>query len=168
MYWEMLDLAAARAEWEAEDPQRRADSDLLRPLDHAGRKADFHALRHTTGSWLAAKKGYPKVIQRIMRHTARPVRPTTAENPGDGDRRRAKYDRLYNCRAKCPVHCPVRGTISADDSGLAAGSEAAQGSKRKHRQAQQKRPFSAGQTAFSANEGDETRTRNLRIDSPVL
>ena len=28
----------------------------------------FHALRHTTGSWLAANGVRPKVIQEIMRH----------------------------------------------------------------------------------------------------
>jgi integrase len=36
--------------------------------DSAGRYRDFHALRHTTGSWLAANGVHPKVIQEIMRH----------------------------------------------------------------------------------------------------
>ncbi len=34
-----------------------------------GLYADFHALRHTTGSWLAANNVHPKVIQSIMRHS---------------------------------------------------------------------------------------------------
>ena len=37
--------------------------------DEAGRVLDFHALRHTCGTWLAAAGVHPKVIQRIMRHS---------------------------------------------------------------------------------------------------
>ena len=51
--------------------------DMLRPdleaalidyVDDAGRYADFHALRHTTGSLLAASGVHPKIAQEIMRH----------------------------------------------------------------------------------------------------
>jgi len=38
-------------------------------VDDAGRFRDFHALRHTTGSWLAANGVHPKVAQAIMRHS---------------------------------------------------------------------------------------------------
>ena len=38
-------------------------------VDDAERYADFHALRHTTGSWLAANGVHPKVAQAIMRHS---------------------------------------------------------------------------------------------------
>ena len=37
-------------------------------IDDAGRYADFHSLRHSTGSLLAAAGVHPKVIQSIMRH----------------------------------------------------------------------------------------------------
>ncbi|MHC4582625.1 MAG: tyrosine-type recombinase/integrase [Planctomycetota bacterium] len=37
-------------------------------VDDAGLFADFHALRHTTGSLLAASGVHPKVAQSIMRH----------------------------------------------------------------------------------------------------
>jgi len=37
-------------------------------VDEAGRYADFHSLRHTTGSLLAASGAHPKVAQSIMRH----------------------------------------------------------------------------------------------------
>ena len=37
--------------------------------DEAGRYADFHSLRHTTGSLLAAARVNPKVSQIIMRHS---------------------------------------------------------------------------------------------------
>ncbi len=38
-------------------------------VDDSGRYADFHSLRHTTGSWLAATGVHPKVAQVIMRHS---------------------------------------------------------------------------------------------------
>ena len=38
-------------------------------VDDAGRYADFHALRHTTGSFLVASGVHPKVVQSIMRHS---------------------------------------------------------------------------------------------------
>ncbi len=37
--------------------------------DAAGRVLDFHALRHTTGSWLAEAGVHPKLIQTILRHS---------------------------------------------------------------------------------------------------
>jgi len=38
-------------------------------VDDAGRFADFHSLRHSTGSLLAASGAHPKVVQSIMRHS---------------------------------------------------------------------------------------------------
>jgi len=38
-------------------------------VDDAGRYADFHALRHTTGSFLAAAGVHPKVAMEILRHS---------------------------------------------------------------------------------------------------
>lgn len=38
-------------------------------VDHAGRYADFHALRHTCGTLLAAAGVHPKNAQQIMRHS---------------------------------------------------------------------------------------------------
>jgi hypothetical protein len=37
-------------------------------IDDAGRYADFHSLRHTCGTLLAAANVHPKVAQSIMRH----------------------------------------------------------------------------------------------------
>ena len=37
--------------------------------DESDRVVDFHALRHTCGSWLATVGVYPKVILRVMRHS---------------------------------------------------------------------------------------------------
>ncbi|HUV64350.1 MAG TPA: site-specific integrase [Sedimentisphaerales bacterium] len=38
-------------------------------VDEAGRYADFHSLRHTTGSLLAASGVHPKEAQELMRHS---------------------------------------------------------------------------------------------------
>ena len=38
-------------------------------VDESGRYADFHSLRHTTGSLLAASGVHPKVAQSLMRHS---------------------------------------------------------------------------------------------------
>ena len=38
-------------------------------IDDAGRFADFHCLRHTCGTLLAASGAHPKVVQKIMRYT---------------------------------------------------------------------------------------------------
>ncbi len=38
-------------------------------IDATGRYADFHALRHTTGSLLAASGAHPKTAQSLMRHS---------------------------------------------------------------------------------------------------
>jgi len=52
--------------------ERDARGNVVRPavayMDPAGRYRDFHALRHTCGSWLAACGVHPKTIQTIMRH----------------------------------------------------------------------------------------------------
>ena len=45
-----------------------ADADIPY-VDDAGRYADFHSLRHSTGSLLAASGVHPKVVQSIMRHS---------------------------------------------------------------------------------------------------
>ena len=45
-----------------------ADADIDY-VDESGLYADFHSLRHTTGSLLAASGVHPKVAQSIMRHS---------------------------------------------------------------------------------------------------
>ena len=70
-----VDLEAARTAWlddaktPAERKSREERTDFLAYVDSAGRYADFHALRHTTGSLLAASGAHPKVAQSIMRHS---------------------------------------------------------------------------------------------------
>jgi len=51
------------------DAQGKVTLKAIPYVDDAGRYADFHALRHTTGSFLAAAGVHPKVAMEIMRHS---------------------------------------------------------------------------------------------------
>jgi len=53
----------------SEEYKRREASSFLCYLDAQGRYADFHALRHTTGTLLAASGVNPKTAQSLMRHS---------------------------------------------------------------------------------------------------
>ena len=69
------DLKAARQAWlksakkAPEERERRDRSDFLTDVNHAGDRLDFHALRHTCGSWLAMTGAHPKTVQTVMRHS---------------------------------------------------------------------------------------------------
>ncbi len=68
------DLAAARAAWvEAAttkaERELRHNSDFLEYTDHAGKVADFHALRHTFISRLVESGASVKVAQELARHS---------------------------------------------------------------------------------------------------
>jgi len=47
----------------------RLSRTTYRDRDDAGRLADFHAWRHTTGSLLLDAGVHPKVVQTFMRHS---------------------------------------------------------------------------------------------------
>jgi len=69
------DLAAARQQWldevkhDAEARAKRVESDFLASENHEGEIIDFHALRHSCGSWLALQGVHPNVIKTVMRHS---------------------------------------------------------------------------------------------------
>jgi integrase len=69
------DLTAARKQWLDEvkhDPDARAEreeSDFLAVTNDQGEELDFHALRHTCGSWLALQGVHPNIIKTVMRHS---------------------------------------------------------------------------------------------------
>jgi len=68
------DMAAAREAWLKasalpQDAPERRPTGFLSAVDDAGRVVDFHALRHTAGSLLAASGAHPKVAQSLMRHS---------------------------------------------------------------------------------------------------
>ena len=68
------DVKEARIAWIQEakgspkEYRRRIESDFLKLKTKAG-KLDFHALRHTFGSLLAANDVHPKTAQKLMRHS---------------------------------------------------------------------------------------------------
>ena len=68
------DLDHARKTWlekAANNPaelKRRQDSDFLK-VERNGIKLDFHSLRHTFGTLLAASGIHPKTAQQLMRHS---------------------------------------------------------------------------------------------------
>ena len=59
------DLAAT----EIKDGYGKTIKEAIPYIDDAGCYADFHSLRHTNGSLLAASGVHPKVAQSIMRHS---------------------------------------------------------------------------------------------------
>jgi integrase len=68
------DMAAARKAWiaDAQSPQEsgeREGTTFLSDVDERGLYADFHALRHTFISNLAAGGVHPKTAQRLARHS---------------------------------------------------------------------------------------------------
>ena len=68
------DLASARQKWlkesvSGEERAEREASSFLMYRDDAGRVADFHALRHTFITNLAASGVHPKVAQALARHS---------------------------------------------------------------------------------------------------
>jgi integrase len=77
--WEVVemfraDLSAARSEWlkTIADPQKRIEADagdFMRVIDSEGESLDFHALRHTTASWLIQSGADVKTLQSVMRHS---------------------------------------------------------------------------------------------------
>ena len=67
------DLADARAQWidgagTDKEQESRSESSFLAEVDHDGRILDFHCLRHTGSSLLAAAGVSPQVHQMRMRH----------------------------------------------------------------------------------------------------
>ena len=70
------DLADARKAWikaAKQDPAerlKREQRDFLAATNHEGEVMDFHALRHTCGTWLAKAGVHPKVVQAVMRHSS--------------------------------------------------------------------------------------------------
>ena len=65
-----------------------ADADIPY-VDDAGRYADFHALRHCTGTLLAVSGVHPKVAQTIMRHSTPELTLNRYSHVGLRDQRQA-------------------------------------------------------------------------------
>jgi len=62
-------LRADLEETEIRDKTGKAIEKAIPYVDDTGRYADFHSLRHITGTLLAMSGVHPKTIQSIMRHS---------------------------------------------------------------------------------------------------
>ena len=62
-------IQADLADTEVKDDSGNVILKAIPYVDGTGRYVDFHALRHTAGSLLAASGAHPKVVQSIMRHS---------------------------------------------------------------------------------------------------
>jgi integrase len=175
------DLDAARAKWikeakNGEEGEHREKSDFLTYTNHAKRKADFHALRHTFISNLAAGGVHPKIAQTLARHSTfaltmeryshsdhdkelaamrtlpnlpkpAPKASKTSEKPGKS---------ASSVLAFCLAQNGTSGEISVDSGGLKSDTgDDSQNAPRK------------GNTAFS-NGGDEIRTHETLSGLPVF
>jgi len=70
----LKDIRAARDTWindaaDSAEYGQRAGGSFLAAVDHDGRRLDFHALRHTCGSWLAMAGAHPNAVKAVMRHS---------------------------------------------------------------------------------------------------
>lgn len=68
------DLADARKAWlgqflDAKLIVENESSDFLQPIDSDGEHLDFHALRHTTATWLIQAGADVQTVQSVLRHS---------------------------------------------------------------------------------------------------
>ena len=82
--------------------------------DDSGRILNFHALRHTTGSWLAAAGVHPKIIQRILRHSTITLTMDTYTHPFAVDEA-AAIQRLPNLNPDHKLLAAATGTAGDPD-----------------------------------------------------
>ncbi|MFC1781773.1 tyrosine-type recombinase/integrase [Planctomycetota bacterium] len=139
-------------------------------IDDAGRYADFHALRHTTGSLLAASGTHPKVAQSIMRHK-------------DINLTLSRYTHIFRGQESEAVQKLPDLTLpsSQTQSNKKTGTDnldvtedknfAIYLAKQVHKTGDNSLQHIKTNRALENknavfNEADETRTHNLRIDSP--
>ncbi len=189
------DLSAARAAWiaeggTAEERAERAGSAFLAEVDAEERRVDFHALRTTCASWLNHAGVADSIAQRITGHTqvttlrkhyqragvdqvrqAVEAMPTLRSTGTDAvmslpHRQHGRQDHQHHQQKRQQLGCvQVQPDAAAceparpDDEMREARKPLV--SNKKPRQA------CAGQ-GFRVSEGDGARTRNLRIDSPML
>ncbi len=181
------DLGAARKAWldGAQSPVERAareQSTFCSYRDDAGRCADFHALRHTFISYLAAGGVHPKTAQQLARHSSITLTMDRYTHVFRGDITGA----LDVLPGLDPVKEVLRATGTTDtgrEENIPRGTNVGQITAGNGREladndistgnsAESQNPHEmAENSAFigeNLNEGDGDRTRNLRIDNPML
>ena len=190
------DLADARRAWlagfqNAQEREEASKGTFLAPADADGLKADFHSLRHTMISFLAAAGVHPSIAQRLARHASITLTMDRYTHVHGTDLAAA-----LNCLPTItgtPAGQEIRATGTFDavaitdravenrQNSLSAGLSLEGGNGLNPVEtsgvntdptAQAKTPeipaVSCGFQGFSLSEGDGARTRNHRIDSPVL
>jgi hypothetical protein len=128
------DLQDARRAWleAAQGPAerlRREQSDFLAYANDEGEKVDFHALRHTTGAWLAMAGLHPKVVQTVMRHSAITLTMDTYGHlfPGQDAAAVAALPGMMTDPQDSPEELRATGTDGGGQSKMAANRQRANG-----------------------------------------
>ncbi len=168
------DLADARKTWldachTTQEREQASASTFLLPVDGAGRHADFHSLRHTFISNLAAGGVHPKTAQTLARHSTITLTMDRYTHVRAADCADA-LDVLPNLPdpLSMPQQALATGTegqsvqveVSGIGGGIQTGSEATVATAE-----QTETPVFTG-VSLKATFG--TRTRNIRFTKPVL
>lgn len=138
--------------------------------DDAGRYADFHSLRHTAGTWLAASGVHPKVAQSIMRHSDINLTMSTYSHTLRGQEAEA-VAKLPDLAVAEQQAQRATGTDQGDVtvSGVLASDLALRGAQQctsMHTSAQT--TLADGGKNAVLNTPGRTRTSDLRIRNPLL
>ncbi len=171
------DLAVARAAWIAdgqtpEDRAKRAEATFLADQDEEGRRIDFHALRTTCGTWLDHAGVAPSIAKRVTGHRNERMLQHHYQRANDAQTRRA-------VEVLPEISLPATGTDEhqqrAREPMQRGAARCDEHSARDHNTNDRKpldladiRDAKRRRDTRCKSEGDGTRTRNLRIDSPVL
>jgi len=114
-----IDMEAARKIWidetkgNVDELKRRSESSFLCPVDDAGCVCDFHGLRHTFVSNLAAGGVHPKVAQQLARHSTIGLTMDRYTHLGLVDMT-AALEALPSIAGVESVSCRATGTMDAD------------------------------------------------------
>jgi len=167
--------------------RRDLDAAGISQVDEQGRKVDMHALRHTFATNCSRSNVHPQVTRQLMRHSdyrlTDRVYTDKSQFPTFGVLDQLpRYDTPEPQRMKAtgttdqrgndgtligtPDRVAGRHSESQRDADNTSESEAKHAVKRG--QGRELSQGDAGRLKVGNNEGDGARTRNLRIDSPVL
>jgi integrase len=135
-------------------------------VDESGLYADFHCLRHTTGTLLAAAGVHPKTAQSIMRHSTIELTMGRYTHTTLGQESQAIESlpdlTLPSQQAQAAIATGTDGKNLAQISSFCIGQHRAEQDKTGHRNS-----ISDNENALSNTPG-AIRTRDLRIRNPLL
>ena len=144
--------------------------------DEAGRYFDFHALRHHFITWLAQSGVHPKDAQALARHSTITLTMDRYSHTGirDMNAALAKLPELPGGQGEAARATGTDDFVSplfrqnASKTGIGGRQEFPIADAGGAAKAAKNPVKSAAFTGFTASEADGARTRNHRIDSPVL